>query len=66
MNFKDLTAILACPACKGKLDFLESESNSGYLCPVCEKVYPIRDDIPIMLIEEAIPLEKWAPKKEGA
>lgn len=65
MNFQELTAILACPACKGKLEFLRHKSEAGYLCPVCEKVYPIREDIPIMLIEEAIPVEKWQDAKEG-
>lgn len=59
MTFQELTAILACPECKGKLEFLEDKEASGYLCPVCKKVYPIRENIPIMLVEEAIPTEKW-------
>jgi uncharacterized protein YbaR (Trm112 family) len=48
-----LLAILVCPKCKGKLDAHEAE---GYLaCPACRLRYPVRDDIPIMLIDEASP-----------
>jgi uncharacterized protein YbaR (Trm112 family) len=49
-----LLAILVCPKCKGKLDYRESES--GLVCPACQVRYPVRDNIPIMLIDEATPL----------
>ncbi len=48
---KELLDILACPLCKGKL-FL-SESDSGLVCDPCRLLYPIEDDIPVMLVEEA-------------
>ena len=48
---QDLLEILACPACKGKVDLKEDES--GLKCRECRRVYPIRDDIPVMLIDEA-------------
>lgn len=52
---KDLLDILACPKCKG--DIRLNESESGLICERCRLVYEIRDGIPIMLIDEAKPLE---------
>ncbi|MBN1637135.1 MAG: Trm112 family protein [Deltaproteobacteria bacterium] len=52
---KELLEVLACPKCKGKL-ILEEEQN-GLICNNCKLKYPIEDDIPIMLIDEAIKLE---------
>jgi hypothetical protein len=46
-----LLKILACPACKGEVH-LEEESER-IVCDVCGKRYPVRDGIPVMLIEEA-------------
>ena len=46
--------ILACPKCKG--DIRLEEARQGLVCDRCKLVYEIRDDIPIMLIEEAKPL----------
>ncbi len=48
---KKLLEILACPKCKGDLQLKEDES--GLVCENCKLVYPIKDEIPIMLIEEA-------------
>jgi uncharacterized protein len=49
-----LLAILVCPKCKGVLDYRESES--ALVCPACKLRYPVRDGIPIMLLDEATPL----------
>ena len=46
---KELLEILACPACKGDVDLKENK----IICQQCGKKYPIRDGIPIMLIDEA-------------
>ncbi len=55
---KDLLDILACPKCKGELHL--TPAGDGLICNApCGVVYPIRDDIPIMLIEESIPLGAW-------
>ena len=51
---KDLLDILACPKCKG--DILYDQEKDSLICQACRVMYPIRDDIPVMLIEEAIPL----------
>jgi uncharacterized protein YbaR (Trm112 family) len=48
---RELLKILACPVCKG--DLKEVRDGKGLKCPKCKLVYPIRDNIPIMLIDEA-------------
>ena len=48
---QDLLEILACPACKAKVDL--KPDGSGLKCRECKRVYPVRDDIPVMLIDEA-------------
>jgi len=53
---KELLDILACPKCKGDVHL--NERKTGLVCEKCRLIYEIRDDIPIMLIEEAKPLEK--------
>ena len=48
---QDLLDILACPACKATVEL--KPDGSGLKCVACKRVYPIRDDIPVMLIDEA-------------
>ena len=48
---KDLLEILVCPADKAKLEL--KPDGSGLKCVECKRVYPIRDDIPVMLVDEA-------------
>ncbi|MGB9618033.1 MAG: Trm112 family protein [Desulfomonilaceae bacterium] len=50
-----LLEILVCPKCKGDLEL--TQAGDGLICHACKLKYEIRDDIPIMLIDEAIPLE---------
>jgi uncharacterized protein YbaR (Trm112 family) len=47
----ELLEILACPACKAKVEL--KPNGSALKCVECKRVYPIRDDIPVMLIDEA-------------
>lgn len=54
-----LLAILACPKCRGNLELRESTEKKGLACEACAVVYPIEEDIPVLLIEEAIPQETW-------
>jgi len=49
-----LLEILACPKCKGELEYKPKEQK--LLCWSCKLGYNIKDDIPIMLIDEAEPL----------
>jgi uncharacterized protein YbaR (Trm112 family) len=51
---KELMEILACPQCKGKVRLLEDQS--AIVCERCQLAYPVRDEIPVMLIDEAAPL----------
>ncbi|MDI6840725.1 MAG: Trm112 family protein [bacterium] len=50
-----LLEILACPKCKGDLEY--DKKNDKLICRACKLAYPIKDDIPIMLIDEAEKLE---------
>lgn len=48
---KELLSILACPACKGEVKL--DEGAQRIICQSCGRRYPIRDGIPVMLIDEA-------------
>lgn len=51
----ELLSILVCPACKNELELLEFKpSQHGLKCGKCSLIYPIREGIPVMLVEEAI------------
>ena len=45
---KGLMDILACPICKGAVEL----KGEKIICEKCKKAYPVKDDIPVMLIEE--------------
>lgn len=47
----ELLEILACPACKGGLRYLESVP--ALVCDSCRLSFPVRDGIPVMLLDEA-------------
>ena len=46
---------MACPKCKGNLRL--TDKQDGLICDACKLLYQIKDDIPIMLIDEAEPLK---------
>jgi len=48
---QELLDILVCPVCKAPVG-LTADSQS-LKCPQCRRVYPIKDDIPVMLVDEA-------------
>ncbi|HSJ24164.1 MAG TPA: Trm112 family protein [Longimicrobiales bacterium] len=50
-----LLEILVCPKCKGELDYRSDAAE--LVCHACRLRYEVRDDIPIMLVDEARPLE---------
>ena len=54
---KELLEILACPKCKSDLTVVGEEE--GLQCSRCALVYPIREEIPVMLIDEAVPQQDW-------
>jgi len=51
---KELLDILACPKCKNPVRL--AESQDALICDQCRLLYEIRNDIPIMLIDEAKPM----------
>ncbi len=55
---KEFLEILACPACKGEVRL--DEVGERIVCQACGRRYPIRDGIPVMLIDEA-----EMPPREG-
>ena len=52
---KELLEIIACPKCRGELKL--SEDENFLVCEQCRIKYPIEDDIPILLVDEAKPLD---------
>lgn len=48
---KQLLEILACPKCKG--DVRPAESGDALVCDACRLKFPVKDDIPVMLVDEA-------------
>ena len=51
-----LMEILACPKCKGELEYKvdqDNDKNGQLICQNCKLLYRVEDDIPIMLIDEA-------------
>ena len=46
-----LLEILVCPVCKGPLDFRKPQQE--LVCKACKLAYPVRDDIPVMLEDQA-------------
>lgn len=53
---QELLDILVCPKCKGKI-YLNA-AKDGLICDACQLIYEIRDDIPVMLIDEAKPISQ--------
>ena len=49
----ELLEILRCPKCKTRLELKKDQTGLKCLNPECNLVYPIRDEIPVMLVEEA-------------
>jgi hypothetical protein len=48
---QELLDILVCPVCKEPVSL--TPAKDGLKCAACKRVYPIRDDIPVMLVDEA-------------
>lgn len=51
---QNLLDILACPQCKGVVNY--DAAAAEIVCGPCQLAYPVRDDIPVMLVDEARPL----------
>ncbi|GFO61601.1 hypothetical protein GMST_39260 [Geomonas silvestris] len=51
-NLEKILPILACPSCHGPLD----QAPDALCCPACRLRFPVRDGIPVLLVEAAQPL----------
>lgn len=51
---ESLKQLLVCPKCKGELEF--HDDRSEIICRACALSFPVRDDLPVMLLSEAKPL----------
>lgn len=51
----DLLAILACPACEERPPVHLNDDGTELVCKACGRRYPVRDGIPVMLVDEALP-----------
>jgi uncharacterized protein len=51
---QDLLDILVCPTCKKPLVLLANDGAESLRCSECRRVYPVRDNIPILLVDEAV------------
>lgn len=56
MVSKDLLDILACPRCKERV--VLAADGAWLVCEECAVKFPIEDDIPIMLVERAVRIER--------
>ncbi len=60
INTDELLRILACPKCLGSLAAMEENNTAaGFACAACQVIYPVREDIPVMLVEEAVDMPTW-------
>lgn len=53
----ELLEIVVCPQCHGRVEEKNTKAGPGLVCAACRLVYPIVNEIPNFLVEEARPLE---------
>ena len=52
-----LLEILVCPQCKGEIQLISAPDNEWLVCKACKLRFPIIEDIPVMRLDKAEPLE---------
>jgi uncharacterized protein YbaR (Trm112 family) len=53
---EDLLSILRCPRCHGRLEERADGAQQGLVCAACRVLYPVVDEVPSFLAEDARPL----------
>ena len=70
MNKEDLMSLLVCPVCRGKLVPLVPMAGGalteGLCCEPCALVYPVHENIPVLLPDRAVPKPAWDEGKREA
>ncbi len=56
-KIEEYLKVLACPQCKKDLVYQTYQNKEGFYCKNCKLFYPIIEDIPVMLVEEALKVE---------
>ena len=51
---KQLMDVLVCPSCRGAVELRTDDDREVIACTVCGLRYPVRDGLPVMLVEEAV------------
>jgi uncharacterized protein YbaR (Trm112 family) len=64
MISQELLDILACPACDQRPPVRLAGDGQHLVCTQCGRAYPVRDDIPVMLVEEAVLPGQAPPPKQ--
>ena len=59
---QELLEVLACPKCRGGLEY---NKQRGLICRTCALLYKIENDIPVMLLDEAVEIEQHGTKEEN-
>lgn len=55
-----LLEMLACPKCHGQFELVENKAGErGFACKNCAVVYPVENEIPVMLVEKSIPQNEF-------
>ncbi|MDR2604049.1 MAG: hypothetical protein LBC55_01690 [Desulfovibrio sp.] len=57
---KQLLDLLACPVCGAPLEEVWNGADQGLLCTFCFAIYPVRDEIPLLLADEAVSCTLWS------
>ena len=60
---QDFLELLACPVCLGEIRY--EPVNERLVCDACRLIFPIRDGIPVLLREDALPLDAGSPPGGG-
>jgi len=63
---KELLDILACPACDERPPVRLAADGKSLVCDRCRRQYPVRDGIPVMLVDEAVISDTTAPSPAAA
>lgn len=66
MDTAFLLEVLACPKCHGQLELAGNKAgDTGFACKNCAVVYPVENDIPVMLIDKSISENEFMEREKA-